>query len=122
MHFTNAIVIAGAAVAAAKQTIRVDVGKDGLTYGPADLKAAVGDDIEFHFYPKNHTVTQSNFKEPCKPLAGGFFSGFVPTKPEEAGLSTFTITVKDDKPIWFYCGQADHCKKVSKCTEHSIGG
>ncbi|KAJ6785476.1 hypothetical protein PWT90_01186 [Aphanocladium album] len=108
MHFTNALLFAAAASA---KIIRVDVGKDGLTYTPNDLKAAVGDEVAFFFHPKNHTVSQSNFKQPCAPLANGFFSGFVPTAPQDAGLSSFTITVKDEKPIWFYCGQADHCKK-----------
>lgn len=111
MHFTNALLVAGA-VASAKQTIRIDVGKDGLQYSAPSVKAAVGDELEFHYYPKNHTVTQSSFDKPCQPLAGGFHSGFVPTQPDAAGLSTFTVTVKDKKPIWFYCGQADHCKKV----------
>ncbi|XWW96207.1 hypothetical protein V2A60_004180 [Cordyceps javanica] len=110
MHLTSTLLVAGAAIASAK-TIRVDVGKDGLTYSPADAKAAVGDDIEFHYFPKAHSVVQSGFKTPCRPLDGGFASGFVPTEPRDAGLSTFTVEVKDDKPIWFYCGQADHCKK-----------
>ncbi|KAJ3483601.1 hypothetical protein NLG97_g7267 [Lecanicillium saksenae] len=108
MHFTNAVLLA--TVASAK-TLRVDVGKNGLVYTPNDIKASVGDEVSFFFHPMNHTVSQSNFKQPCSPLADGFFSGFVPTKPEDAGLSSFTITVKDEKPIWFYCGQADHCKK-----------
>ncbi|KAJ2977665.1 hypothetical protein NQ176_g4242 [Zarea fungicola] len=115
MHFTNAVVIAGAAVASAKQTFRVDVGQSGLTYSPNNTIAQVGDDIEFHYYPLNHTVTQSSFAKPCVPLDGGFFSGFVPTSSDAAGKSTFTITVKDTTPIWFYCSQtkpASHCQKV----------
>ncbi|KAJ2966630.1 hypothetical protein NQ176_g10056 [Zarea fungicola] len=125
MHFTNAIVL-GAAVASAKQTFRVDVGKDGLKYTPANTAAQVGDDIEFHYYPMNHTVTQSSFAKPCVPLDGGFFSGFVPTQADNAGLSTFTITVKDMKPIWFYCSQtkpASHCQKgmVGSINAPSVG-
>ncbi|KAJ4156084.1 hypothetical protein LMH87_001298 [Akanthomyces muscarius] len=110
MHLSNALLVAGAVVANAK-TIRVDVGKDGLTFGPSGTKAAIGDQIEFHYFPKAHSVVQSGFKTPCQPLSGGFASGFVPTEPKDAGLSTFTVTVKDDKPIWFYCGQTDHCKR-----------
>ncbi|KAJ2906362.1 hypothetical protein MKZ38_002078 [Zalerion maritima] len=91
----------------------VAVGKDGLTYTPEDLVATVGDTITYHFYAKNHSVTQSSFQEPCKPLEGGVFSGFVPVP--EAGVesaTTFTITVNDTKPIWIYCGQTagDHCQ------------
>lgn len=63
-----------------------------------------------HF--QNHTVTQSSFKDPCHPLSsGGFFSGFVPTMDSPSG-TTFTITVTDTKPIWFYCSQTKgaHCQ------------
>jgi hypothetical protein len=58
-------------------------------------------------------VTQSSFDEPCKPLPGGIFSGFVPTRDlEKASATTFTIEVKDTKPQWFYCGQTagNHCQ------------
>ena len=37
--------------------------------------AAIGDTVIFVFNPKNHSVTQSSFAEPCTPLAGGFNSG-----------------------------------------------
>ncbi|KAK2592512.1 hypothetical protein QQS21_009787 [Conoideocrella luteorostrata] len=91
-------------------TIMVEVGAKGLTYSPANFEAKVGAKVVFHYYPKNHTVTQSSFSNPCQPLqGGGFFSGFVPTtaSPSE---TTFTIEVKDTKPIWFYCGQGNHCQ------------
>lgn len=61
---------------------------------------------------QNHTVTQSNFLDPCHPLAaGGFFSGFQPTTKTD-GATTFTIDVKDTKAIWFYCSQTTgkHCQ------------
>ncbi|KAH8589308.1 Cupredoxin, partial [Bisporella sp. PMI_857] len=92
---------------------QVKVGANNLTYTPSNIIAAPGTKIEFSFFPKNHTVTQSSFSDPCHPLAGGFFSGFVPTQPAAAGSSSFTITVNDTKPIWFYCSQTagDHCQK-----------
>ena len=47
--------------------------------------AAVGDIVEFTFHPKNHSVTQSSFAEPCTPLPGGFDTGLcVPFNPENA--------------------------------------
>jgi hypothetical protein len=55
---------------------------------------------------------QSSFADPCHPQAGGgFFSGFVFT-PDGPSKTTFTITVKDTKPIWFYCAQTAmmHCQ------------
>lgn len=60
---------------------------------------------------QNHTVTQSSFKDPCHPLEGGFFSGFVPTT-QSPSSTTFTVTVTDSKPIWFYCSQTtgNHCQ------------
>ena len=46
-------------------------------------------------------------------MAGGFFSGFVPTADlTAASPTTWTITVNDSKPIWVYCGQTtgNHCQ------------
>ncbi|OAQ68111.1 extracellular serine-rich protein [Pochonia chlamydosporia 170] len=115
MRFSSPIV--GLALAASPiaaqggKTIKVNIGADGkLIYDPNNFEAAVGDKVEFHYFPKNHTVTQSSFKDPCHPLEGGFFSGFVPTA-DSPSKTTFTIAVKDTKPIWFYCGQAAHCQK-----------
>jgi hypothetical protein len=118
------------AVTATSSPFKVSVGADGLTYTPSNIIAEVGTLIEFDFFPKvcspsrffdiwfltlpqNHTVTQSSFKDPCHPLStGGFFSGFVPTMISPSG-TTFTITVNDAKPIWFYCSQTvgTHCQK-----------
>ncbi|TVY47454.1 Extracellular serine-rich protein [Lachnellula occidentalis] len=110
MQYTSSLVLAFAAAASAA-TIKVAVGQDGLTYTPNDITANAGDSVEFDFFPKNHTVTQSSFADPCHPLAGGFFSGFVPTNASTLG-STFTITVKDTKPVWIYCSQTvgTHCQ------------
>ncbi|KAG9246937.1 Cupredoxin [Calycina marina] len=100
------------AVTATSSPFKVSVGEDGLTYTPSNIIAPVGTKITFDFYPKNHTVTQSSFADPCHPLAaGGFFSDFNPTKAGTEG-NTFTITVEDTKPIWFYCSQTtgSHCQ------------
>jgi hypothetical protein len=38
-----------------------------------------GDQVVFHFYPKNHSVAQSSFASPCDLKSGGFDSGlYVP--------------------------------------------
>lgn len=61
--------------AAAKH--RIDVGKGGLVFSPNTTTAAVGDTLEFHFYPMKHSVAQSSFDKPCQSTAsGGFFSGY----------------------------------------------
>jgi hypothetical protein len=115
MLFSNTIVglVAVAVATVQADPIKVTVGADGkLAYSPNNIIAAVGTQIEFDFFPKNHSVTQSSFANPCHPLStGGFFSGFVPTKNSPSGTS-FTITVQDTKPIWFYCGQTvgNHCQ------------
>ncbi|TVY42004.1 putative GPI-anchored cupredoxin [Lachnellula subtilissima] len=110
MQYTSSLVLAFAAAASAA-TIKVAVGQNGLTYTPNDITANAGDSVEFDFFPKNHTVSQSSFADPCHPLAGGFFSGFVPTNASTLG-STFTIVVKDTKPVWIYCSQTvgNHCQ------------
>jgi plastocyanin len=95
----------------------VTVGKDGqLRYDPEFITAAVGDTVTYQFFPKNHTVTQSNFAEPCQPKADtssdhtpGFDSGFMPVAANDATPHLFTITVNDTNPIWAYCRQVGHC-------------
>lgn len=75
--------------------------------------------VQFQFLDGNHTVTQSNFDNPCEPLAKstpgstGFKSGFQPVKAsaDKGQLPVFTIMVKDTKPIWVFCGQGPHCQK-----------
>jgi plastocyanin len=51
MHFSKAIILAAASTASAA-TIQVEVGKAGLTFSPNDITAAVGDSVEFTFFPK----------------------------------------------------------------------
>jgi plastocyanin len=59
----------------------ITVGDNGeLAYSPANITASIGDTVTFQFNPKNHTVTQSSFLNPCRPLAdtsaqAGFDSG-----------------------------------------------
>ncbi|KAF2001667.1 hypothetical protein P154DRAFT_167085 [Amniculicola lignicola CBS 123094] len=84
----------------------------GLHFEPQNVVAEIGDLIEFHFLPKNHSVVQSSFDEPCKPLQNGVFSGFnFPTKEGEAP-DVFVFTVLDKKPFWYYCSQTagNHCQ------------
>ncbi|KAF2873716.1 Cupredoxin, partial [Massariosphaeria phaeospora] len=90
----------------------VTVGQNGLTFTPDTIRANVGDAITFQFFPKNHSVVQADFNNPCNPKEGGIFSGF--SFPTSAGPAnqTFTITVQDDKPVWLYCSALQpkpHC-------------
>jgi len=94
----------------------VQVGPNGkFEFQPPAIGAQVGDQVVFHFNPKNHTVTQSSFGSPCGPLQGGLDSGFIPVPQNQTDhLPTFTVTVHDTNPIWLYCGQGggtpnSHC-------------
>ncbi|KAF2650875.1 Cupredoxin [Lophiostoma macrostomum CBS 122681] len=94
---------------ASKQTVAV--GKDDLKFTPDTIKASVGDEITFEFYPKNHSVVQAAFNDPCNPSDNGIFSGFIASSSGEADKA-FTITVNDTKPIWLYCATlkpSPHC-------------
>jgi plastocyanin len=98
-----------ALASAATVNIQVSDNNAALTFTPSSAKAAIGDTVVFHFFPKNHSVVQGSFSAPCQPQAGGFFSGFNPSAASEAN-KTFIVTVKDTNPLWFYCSQGLHCK------------
>jgi len=95
--------------------IQVGGNNGTLVYDPNAIAANPGDQVVFHFHPKNHTVTQSSFASPCGHLAGGIDSGFMPVAENTTdNFPTYTITVNDTKPLWIYCRQAantpaSHC-------------
>ncbi|KAL2178360.1 uncharacterized protein P884DRAFT_258452 [Thermothelomyces heterothallicus CBS 202.75] len=105
-------------------THSVVAGRPGLRFDPENIVAEVGDVVEFHFLPRNHSVVEASFDAPCAPRddsAPGspttFFSGFFPVSPNPDGSvaqspEVFQIEVRDDKPIWFYCAQNNgrHCQ------------
>jgi len=90
------------------------VENNGLHFEPQNVVAEIGDLIEFHFLPKNHTVVQSSFDKPCEPLAdgSGIFSGFNFQTAEGEADKVFTFMVKSNEPFWYYCSQTagEHCK------------
>jgi len=87
-----------------------------LRYYPEKVQAPPGSWVQFQFYPKNHTVTQSTFGNPCVPINSvmsnvtGIKSGFMPVAPN-AAIPVFSVLVNDTNPIWLYCGQIGHCQK-----------
>ncbi|RPB20431.1 Cupredoxin, partial [Terfezia boudieri ATCC MYA-4762] len=96
----------------------VQVGsKDGkLVFTPDSLDAALGDSVQFQFYPTSHSVVRSSFENPCVPLdpstsngTSGFFSGPMPVQKSDTYMPTFTILVTETTPIWYYCGAPSHC-------------
>ena len=59
----------------------VSVGQGGFIFTPNTTVASIGQQVEFQFFPPNHTVTQSSFESPCQPLnSTSFFSGFMVTQ------------------------------------------
>ncbi|KAJ3533241.1 hypothetical protein NMY22_g7420 [Coprinellus aureogranulatus] len=75
-----------------------------------NITAAINDTVTFEFRPKNHTVTQSTFSNPCEAKADGFRSGFQAVAADATQFPTFTIKINDTAPIWGYCGQTNHCQ------------
>ncbi|KAK4139760.1 uncharacterized protein C8A04DRAFT_40456 [Dichotomopilus funicola] len=104
-------------------THSVVAGRSGLHFDPENIFASIGDIVEFHFLPANHSVVQASFDAPCVPQAPSdanptpFSSGFFPVSPKLDGSvqqnpEVFQIEIKDDKPVWFYCAQTKgrHCQ------------
>jgi len=104
--------------AAKPVTHTITVGNNGiLAFNPPNISASIGDTVEFQFHPKNHTVTQSNFLNPCENLqkstgVTGFDSGFnFAVTSNATTFPTFSIKVNDTAPIWGYCRQTGHCSQ-----------
>ncbi|KAI0762845.1 hypothetical protein C8Q74DRAFT_1207731 [Fomes fomentarius] len=117
MFFSAALALALVSSVAAK-VIDVQVGAEGkLEYSPEAIFADVGDQVVFTFHQKNHTATQSSLAAPCSLVDGGLDSGFQPVADNQTdALPTWTVNVKDTKPLWFYCRQGantanSHCGK-----------
>lgn len=92
--------------------IPITVGDGKLAFNPSVVTANVGDTLSFSYYPRNHSVAQSSFADPCSPLgSGGFFSGFQPLSAGP-GPVEFVVQVNDTNPIWIYCSQpkGSHCQ------------
>ena len=75
MHLAPLLPLIAVPISLAK-SITIGVGEGGLVFKPESVTADVGDLLQFHFYPKNHSVVQGSFSTPCQPLAGGAYSGF----------------------------------------------
>jgi plastocyanin len=114
--FTPAFGLALLAVANAAVIHDIQVGdaSGALTYTPEAISAQPGDQVVFHFHQKNHTATQSSFADPCGLKDGGIDSGFMPVAANATTFPTWTVTINNTQPTWFYCKQAaktaaSHC-------------
>ncbi|KAL2755488.1 hypothetical protein ACRALDRAFT_1082298 [Sodiomyces alcalophilus JCM 7366] len=87
------------------ETHVVLVGDSGKRFTPDNVNAEVGDTVEFHFVSNGHSVAQSSFDAPCRPMDDdAFFSG-------RARNQIFSVDVTSDDPIWFYCAEGNHCRQ-----------
>ena len=75
------------------KNISISVGQTGLAFDPDVVTANTGDLLNFHFYPKNHTVAQSSFSSPCHPSTGGVYSGFMPETAEGVGPRSSSLDI-----------------------------
>lgn len=93
-------------------THTVAVGRGGLKFDPDNVVAEIGDIVEWHYLPANHSVVRSSFDKPCQPQNDrAFNSGFFPIKAGQSA-EVFQVVVKDTTPIWYYCAQTkgNHCQ------------
>ncbi|TWU71621.1 hypothetical protein ED733_001159 [Metarhizium rileyi] len=96
-------------------THSVVAGLGGLRFDPDNVVAEVGDVVEWHFLPVNHSLVQSSFAEPCSPLADGtgFFPGFEFATRQGQAPNVFQLEIVDKDTIWYYCPQntGRHCQQ-----------
>ncbi|KAJ4291797.1 hypothetical protein N0V90_009692 [Kalmusia sp. IMI 367209] len=85
----------------AAQTFTVQVGNGDHKFKPDVIQAAIGDVVEFDFYPQNHSVARAEYQHPCIPYE---MTGQGKIKPPK-----FTIRVNDTSPVFFYCSAPDAC-------------
>lgn len=95
-------------------TIIVTVGVGGrLTFSPETVSASIGTTLLFDFLSLNHTLTQSEFSNPCR-ANGHFDTGFRQFNPANmSGKFLVPYEVTSNKPQWFFCAQTfrmSHCQ------------
>ncbi|KAL2755456.1 hypothetical protein ACRALDRAFT_2027208 [Sodiomyces alcalophilus JCM 7366] len=124
MLYSSAIMafaaLAGFAQAQMVDVIPVKVGSTNGTFRfyPEKVTAPLGSIVQFQFVAGNHTVTQSNFDNPCaflgdaNPDTLSIHSGYQPVQASAnmGQLPVFNVWVNDTTPIWLYCAQGAHCR------------
>ncbi|KAJ9648159.1 hypothetical protein H2199_001937 [Coniosporium tulheliwenetii] len=119
----SATSIRGPSLVARAATTTIAVGRgDGHTFSPDNVKVNLGDVVKFEFFPSKHAVARAEYMFPCIPYestgAGktGFFSGFVDVKDESINPPSWSITINDTNPIYFYDAAP------GLCIEHTMVG
>ncbi len=97
------------------QTHTIQVGLLDHKIRPETTVAAVGDTIEFNFYPVNHSIVRAGYGFPCIPYEmtgsgkNGFFSGFNPVGEVLDNPPKYSVRINDTEPIFFYCSAPGSC-------------
>jgi len=104
-----------ATTSSVQQTHTISVGNGDHKFRPDVTQAAIGDLIEFDFFPPNHSVVRAEYKFPCIPYEDtgtdkvGFFSGFHPVDAVLPNPPKWTVLINDTNPIFFYCSAPGSC-------------
>ncbi|KAF8599527.1 hypothetical protein BDV93DRAFT_560330 [Ceratobasidium sp. AG-I] len=86
---------------AVSQTYKVAVGKGGKPrYNPQYVHAKVGDTIRFEFFPREHSVTETSFDNPCHEINGGYDTGLITFSKYRNMTRTYKVTKQ--QPQFFY--------------------
>lgn len=103
------------ASSSASQTHTIQVGLLDHKIRPETTEAAIGDIVEFNFYPLNHSIVRAEYGFPCIPyeMTGshktGFFSGFNPVDKVLDNPPKYSVEINDTEPIFFYCSAPGSC-------------
>jgi plastocyanin len=109
MRFTFASAALSLATVASATVFQVQVGQNGLAFTPSTVNASAGDQVQFIFNPSNHSATQSTFANPCRPMANGSDSGFMPANGANADQApNVTVLINSTDPVWFFCRQTGY--------------
>lgn len=71
--------------------------------------------IEFQFFPPNHSVGRAEYQQPCIPYEDtgmnkvGFWSGFFPLSTDTDTPPTWNLTINDTEPVFLYCAAPTSC-------------
>lgn len=94
--------------------IPVVVGGPQDLFVPNQVRARVGDVVQFQFSSGNHTVTQSRATDGCQPLQatdpGAVHSGHIPFQSGQTEVGTFSMVVQSAEPMFLYCATGPHCQ------------
>ncbi|EXM31318.1 hypothetical protein V3481_013660 [Fusarium oxysporum f. sp. vasinfectum] len=98
-------------------THTVNVGASGHKFTPNEVKAEVGDIIEWRFYPTDHWVIRGDYDNPCIPYEyigvnrQGFSSGTQKVQAITDDGPRYRVRVNNTDPFFFYCGAPESCSK-----------